>query len=245
MLRVAIVHTGGAYVERVREYLQSVPGADVVAYQAPSDLPLMMDEEDAAALIPAAVAEAEVVIAVHLHYALLLELPYVMGKGRGKALLAPREEPGWIRPGQMREVTKACARFGIESAFPKPFCELAPRTPVITQFSEEYQVGRHKFEVECAGGVVTAVHCPTGSACGLTDWVAEQLVGRPCDDTLPRAAVELLHLRPCLASQALDDETGDTIMHAAIHIMDEAATDALASARDARAAVEEKEPWVK
>lgn len=228
MLRVAIVHSGGHYVERVREYLQSRPGADVKAYQVPANLPLMMDEEEAAALIPAAVAEAEVVIAVHLHHALLLELPYVMGRGQGQALLAPREEPDWVRPGQMREVTKGCGRFGLENAFPKPFCALAPKTPVIAQFSAEYAVGRHGFQIECADGHIAAVHCPTGSACGLTQWVAEELVGRPCDTALPRVVVELLHLRPCLASMALDDETGDTIMHEAIHIMEQAGREALA-----------------
>ncbi len=227
MPRVAIVHSGGHYVQRVREYLQARAGADVTAYQVPSNLPLMMDEEEAAALIPAAVAEAEVVIAVALHHALLLELPYLMSKGRGQALIVPREEPGWVRPGQIREVTRACGRFGIESAFPKPFCALRPKTPVITRFATAYGVGRHYFEIECTDGHITAVRCPTGSACGLTEWVAEELVGQPCDGALPRVVVELLHLRPCLASMALDDETGDTIMHEAIHIMEQAGRDAL------------------
>jgi hypothetical protein len=229
MLSVAVVHSGGAYALRVREYLESRPGAQVAAFEVPSDLPLMMDEEDAAALIPAAVAEAEIVIAIHLHHALLLELPYVMGQGRGRALIAPREEPDWVRPGQMREVTKGCARFGLENAFPKPFCAFAPVSPVLKQFGEEYQVGRHQFRVRCRDGVVIGAECATGSGCGLTEWVVEELVGRPCDDTLPRAVVELLHLRPCLASMALDEETGDTIMHHSIAIMDEAGREALES----------------
>jgi hypothetical protein len=232
MLRVAIVHSGGHYVERVREHLEARSGADVRAYQVTPNLPLMLDEEEAAALIPAAVAEAEVVIAVHLHHALLLELPYVMNKGHGQALLAPREDPDWVRPGQMREVTKACGRFGIESAFPKPFCILEPKTPVIAQFAADYGVGRHRFAIECADGHIAAVLCPTGSACGLTQWVAEELIGQPCDAALPRVVVELLHLRPCLASMALDDETGDTIMHEAMHIMEQAGHEALAGVED-------------
>jgi len=124
-------------------------------------------------------------------------------------------------------VTRACARFGIENAFPKPFCELEPRTPVIAQFCEEYRVGRHEFRIECEAGVITAATCAKGSACGLTAWVVEQLVGQPCDDTLPRTVAELLHLRPCLASMALDTESGDTVMHHSIAIMEQAGRDAL------------------
>lgn len=229
MLSVAVVHSGGAYATRVREYLESRPGARVTAFEVPANLPLMMDEAEAAEIIPADVREAEVVIAIHLHHALLLELPYVMGKGNGKALIVPREAPDWVRQGQMREVTKGCGRFGIENAFPKPFCAFAPLSPLLKQFGDEYQVGRHQFHVRCQDGRVVSASCATGSACGLTDWVVEELVGRPCDGTLPRAVVELLHLRPCLASMALDDETGDTVMHQSIAIMDEAGQEAFES----------------
>jgi hypothetical protein len=229
MLSVAIVHTGGAYATRVQEYLASRPGAQVTAFAVPANLPAMLDEEDAAALIPAAVAEAEVVIALHLHYALLLELPHVMGKGRGQALIVPREEPDWVRPGQMREITKGCARYGLENAFPKPFCAFAPLSPVLKQFGDEYQAGQHQFHVRCQDDTVVSASCRMGSACGLTEWVVEELIGRRCDETLTRAAVELLHLRPCLASMALDDETGDTIMHKSIAIMEQAGEAALES----------------
>ena len=227
MMRVAIAHSGGPYQERVREHLQARSGARVSAFQLPENLPLVVD--DAEEFIPPGVAEAEVVIAIALHPNLLAELPHVMGKGAGKALLAPREDPGWVRPGLMGQVTRACARYGIESAFPKPFCCLEPVTPVIREFSEQYGVGKHEFELQCEDGRIVAASCPYGSACGLTEWVAEQVVGRPCDEALPDAVAELLHLRPCLASMALDEETGDTIMHRSIAIIKEAADRALTS----------------
>lgn len=229
--KVAIVHSGVPYAERVEEYLRAHPGARVEAFVVPADVPVFVDEEEAAALLPPAIASAEIVIAIALPYVLLRELPYVMGRGHGRALIAPREEPQWIRPGQMREVTRACGRFGLENAFPKPFCALQPHTPVLRQFCADYKVGQHAIVLECIDGVISAAHCPTSSACGLTAWAAEQLVGRPCDETIPRALVELLHVRPCLASMALDEELGDTIMHEAIRLIEAAGLQALQEAR--------------
>lgn len=226
MMPVAIAHTGGPYQERVCEHLQARPGAQVRAFQLPENLPMIVD--DAEEFIPPGIADAQVVIAIALHPNLLAELPHVMGKGAGKALLAPREDPSWIRPGLVGQVTRACARYGIESAFPKPFCSLEPVTPVIREFCEQYAVGTHEFELECEEGRIVAATCPRGSACGLTDWVAEQLVGRPCDQSLPDAVAELLHLRPCLASMALDEDLGDTIMHRSIALIRDAGERALA-----------------
>jgi len=50
-------------------------------------------------------------------------------------------------------------------------------------------------------------------------------------EAFERKAVELLHLRPCLATQVLDPATGDTIMHASIHLMEDAAQGALTAAK--------------
>lgn len=227
MLSVAVLHSGGAYQRRVKEYLESFPGAAVTAYQLPADVPLMLEEEEAAIFLPTDAAHASVVIAIQLPSALLAEVPFMMGKGVARALLVPREAPSWVRPGLMNQVTRSCARFGIENAFPKPFCALEPMTPLITQFCDEYMLGKPHISLESRDGLIDRATCLTSSACGLTSWVAEQLVGQPCNETLVRTVAELLHLRPCLASMAMDDEEGDTIMHHSIALMEQAARDAL------------------
>lgn len=230
MLRVAVLHSGGTYPGRIVEYLASFPGAQVAAYELPSNLPAFLDEEDAAGYLPAEAGEADVVIAVHLHSALLSELPFMMGKATARALLVPREDPSWVRPGLMNQVTRSCARFGIETAFPKPFCALEPMSPLLIEFCEQYKVGRHKFRVNCSEGVITGADYLSGSACGLTEWVVEQLIGLPCDESLEHQVAELLHLRPCLASMAHDPDGDDTIMHHSIAIMEQAGRDAVAEA---------------
>jgi len=127
-------------------------------------------------------------------------------------------------------VTNECSKVGMESAFPKPFCALEPKTPVLQQFCEEYGVGRPDIRIEVQAGKVARAVVLRGSPCGLTHWVAERLVGHPADGSLEAKAAELLHLRPCLATMVLDPALGDTVMHESIRLMEAAARRALATA---------------
>jgi thymidylate synthase len=229
-LSVELIHTGGRYPQVVAEHLSRVGGQPVVEHRLPpaSSLPLMIDDPEE--YLPADLGQADIAIAIHLHHDLLVELPAVLGGKRTKALLVPIESPDWmVRPGLSAQVARECQRFGLESAFPKPFCGLVPGTPAIRQFCKEYRVGRLEFAIEVRNGRVVRVEAVRGSPCGLTDWVAERLVGTPTEELVARAA-ELLHLRPCLATMMLDPQLGDTIMHESIRLIEAAARNALASA---------------
>ncbi len=228
-MRVEIVHEGGRYFERVLDYLSGMSPGNVDAYQLPRSLPPVLD--DAAEYLPAELGAGDVIVAIDIHPELLLEIPNMVAGGSTKALIAPIEDPNWVRPGAQRQVTQACAENDMESAFPKPFCALEPSTPVITEFCEEYQVGLPRLRLETEGGKVEAVEVARGAPCGLTDFVAEKLVGLPADDTLPTKAGELHHAYPCLSSMVLDTETGDTIMHKSLNIMRDRVREALEEAR--------------
>jgi hypothetical protein len=226
-LRVELFHIGGRYPQLLQEHLSAAGGVPVVAHQLPASMPLIVDDPED--FLPADIGGPEIVIAVNLHQDLLVDLPGLLGPRGAKALIAPIESPEWIRPGLTGQVTRECRKAGMESAFPKPFCNLEPVTPVLRQFCEEYRVGRPEIALEVAEGRVASATAVRGSPCGLTDWVAERLVGRPADDTLEPKAAELLHLRPCLATMVLDPSLGDTIMHESIRLMEAAARRALAA----------------
>ncbi len=115
----------------------------------------------------------------------------------------------------------------MESAFPKPFCSLVPNTPVIQQFCDEFLVGAPILQLTISQGEVAAVEMVRGSPCGLTLFVAQKLVGLPADEALPEKAGQLHHAYPCLASMALDPETGDTIMHKSLFLLRDAVKAAL------------------
>ena len=218
-MRVEVVHVGGRYAERVIAHLSEMSPGDVDAYQVPGRLPPVLD--DAAEYLPAELGAGNVIIAINIHPELLLEIPHTVGGGSVRALIAPIEDPNWVKPGLQRQVTQACAGNDIETAFPKPFCSLDPQTPAIIEFSEQFKVGMPTFRFRIENGRIAAVEVVRGSPCGLTHFVAQQLVGLPADESLIEKAGTLHHSYPCLASMALDPETGDTVMHASVNLLRE------------------------
>lgn len=227
-MRVEIVHTGGRYFERVFAHLSAVSPGNVTTYAVPRGLPPVLDE--AAEFLPAELGAGDLILAINIHPELLLEIPAQVGGGSVRALIAPVEDPNWVKPGLRRQVSEACVREEIECAFPKPFCSLEPTTPAITEFCEEFGVGAPAFDITVIGGKVAAVEVRRGSPCGLTDFVAENLVGLPADDSLVERASRLHHSHPCLASMNMDPDTGDTIMHASLDLIRKGIAEALGRA---------------
>lgn len=228
-MRVEIVHVGGRYSERVSAHLSAQSPGNVDSYQVPQSLPPVLD--DAAEYLPSELGAGDVIVVINIHPEMLLEIPDMVGGGSVRALIVAIENPNWAKPGLQRQVTQSCARNDIESAFPKPFCALEPQTPAVTEFCEQFNVGRPKFKFRLAGGKVAAVEVVRGSPCGLTDFVGQQLVGMAADDSLPEKAGQLHHAYPCLASMNLDPETGETIMHASLYMIRDGVKEALEEAR--------------
>jgi hypothetical protein len=226
---VEVVHVGGRYGELIAENLRRrCPGSEVVQRTVPNDLPLVLDDPEE--YLPAELGSGDVIIALHVHPDLLYEIPHAVSHRRARALIAPVEDPLWLQQGLIGQVTRACSRFGIESAFPKPFCSLEGLSPAIADFCETFGVGKPDFDVVVDGGVVTDVVFRRGSPCGCTEWAVRRLVGARVDEDLPHRAAEGLHAYPCLASMAMDPALGETIMHEAIALLERAAERATRSA---------------
>ena len=95
----------------------------------------------------------------------------------------------------------------MESAFPRPFCALAPSTPVLSAFAEEFGAGLPELRLEVSGGKVSAVDLLRGAPCGLTDALAQRVLG--CAPEQLTAEVERHHAtHPCFGSTQLDPATG-------------------------------------
>ena len=228
-MRVEVVHEGGRYAERVIAHLLKMSPGNVDAYQVPRSLPPVLD--DAAEYLPAELGAGDVIIAISIHPEILIEIPNLVAGVATRALIAPIEDPNWIKPGLAKQVTQECARRGIESAFPKPFCALEPTTPVIQEFCEEYAVGMPTFRFEIENGKIAAVEVLRGAPCGLTDFVAEQLLGLPADEALPEKAGQFHHAYPCLSTMIMDPALGDTIMHKSLFLLRDRVREALQEAR--------------
>lgn len=197
----------------------------------PAALPMIIDDPEE--YLPSDAGHADVVIAIHIHQDLLVELPHLMARNGGRALIVPIEDPGWARPGLVRQVSEICRAKGVECEFPKPFCALTPQTPVMQQFSEEYGVGRPKLVMTQRDGVVVAVEYVRGSPCGLTAWVAGKLVGTKIGGETLASVHSLQAAYPCLASMNMDPAFGDTLMHLSVGLLYEAVQEAVKSAKEA------------
>ena len=227
MLSVHILHTPGYFWQRLAEHLQTV-GGEVAVSEVPEHLPMIVDYPRE--FLPKQTGAGDITIAVHLHHDLLAELPALISEGGGRALIVPIENPNWVRPGLIRQISRDCDKLDVEVAFPEPFCSLRPATAAIKQFSDEYRLGRPQLELVITEGVVAEARCIRSTPCGLTEWVAERLVGTEAGEALIQKARTLHHSRPCLASMTMVPPMDDTLMHKSLYIFEEVVRQALAAA---------------
>ena len=227
MTSVEILHTEGHFWQRLSEHLHTM-GEEVTATQVPSQLPMIVDNPRD--FLPASAGAADVTIAVSIHHDLLAELPSLIAERGGRALIGPREDPNWIRPGLINQIAQDCMKLGIECAFPEPFCSLKPNTPTIEQFCRDYQVGRPQLDLVVTSGRISAARCLRSAPCGLTAWVAEQLVGIEAGEVLIEKAKTLHHSRPCLASMTMLPGMDDTLRHKSLYLFEDPVREALRAA---------------
>ena len=193
MLTLEIHHTGGLYAQRLIHYFRS-RGGHVEDYEAPRNLPMIIDEPEE--YLPANAGHGDVVIAVHMHQDLVVELPDLMAVHGGKALIVPVEDPDWARPGLVRQVGELCRGRGLECEFPKPFCALNPQGPVLKRFADEYEVGKPELILTQRDGRVVGAECKRGAPCGLTAAAAGKLVGTDLSHECTRSMLPTLAWPP-------------------------------------------------
>jgi hypothetical protein len=87
----------------------------------------------------------EVMLAIHIHEQILLEILKQTRRWGTKAVVIPLEAPGWISPAARREAARICRENGVEVSFPKPFCTLDPLPGSwLARFRDEFHLGRPK-----------------------------------------------------------------------------------------------------
>jgi hypothetical protein len=225
-VRVEIVHAGGRYPERVIDYLSALAPERVDAYQVPQSLPTTLE---AAESLPNELGSGDVVIAISIHPELLLAIPELVSGAGARALIAPLDGPTTLRPQHQRQLAQDCRRFGLEVSLPQPFCALAPQSPVLMEFCEEFGVGVPELQLEVSDGKVIAVDVLRGAPCGMTDFIAERLIGlSPAGDLAGRA--EQWHAAfPCFGNAEPDPATQQSSYTLALALAREGVAKAVAA----------------
>lgn len=194
--------------------------ADIAAtIKVPSVLPEYLD--DPRAYLPPSLPEHDVAVAINIHDEILQELPGVIAAAGGKALVVPREDPGWTSPWLRKKVAADAAALGLEIVFPKPFCSLAeePEHPAVNAMMRDLKIGRPELKIKVEDGVLTRIEVVRSAPCGDTHYVAANLKGRPLDDRLEWWAAKFWGSYPCRGSMTFDPDFNDNMQHAAGHIL--------------------------
>jgi hypothetical protein len=210
----------GLYCEsckyNVYSFVRNVRAA--IQLPKPADLPAFIDNPEEQ--MPKKLPKADICLASGLHEDLLLELPIHIKNAGIKALIAPIEDWQEVPLGVRKQVEAKCRELGLECAFPKPFCTLAPEKdkPTITKFIAETKVGRPLLEISLTTiGKDEVTECAVvrrSAPCGSTWYIARKLAGVSTkQEALYDAIAKAHHSYPCTATMNTDPETKEPILH--------------------------------
>jgi hypothetical protein len=172
--------------------------------------------------LPKSMPDCDLILSLGLPSDLQYTLPIIAKKTKAKAVIAPIDNPNWIRPGLRRQIQRELTEVGVASAFPKPFCSLEETgNHYIDMFAKHF--GRPKLQVEVREGLISGVQVKRGAPCGSTWFIAEKLIGVEASKQKVREEVaKTHHAYPCLASMIIDPELEDTVLHKSQYIIREA-----------------------
>ncbi len=189
--------------------------------------------DDATEHLPTTAPNCDLLLAIGIHSDILSELPSLVERSKAKAVIVPIENRKWCPPSLQRNLQAELREVGVESAFPKPFCELKETgLRVIDQFVMRYKIGRPSLEIQVRDNMIRNAKVLRSAPCGSTWYVAQQIKWHDLRDmpALEQVISSAHHGYPCTASMETDPELGDTILHKSGYLIRGAVKDALANA---------------
>jgi len=191
-------------------------GNDIAGvFDFPAVLPYLI--ETPADYVPPQVPEHDVILAIHIHEQILLDILKRSGDWGTRGVVVPIEASDWVSGSARAEAEAICGRAGMELAFPKPFCAFdPPKGSLLAEFRKQFRVGKPDVHLTVEEGRITEARTDVSAACGATYYVARWLEGKGVDDDLEFEVVsKRLHSYPCTASMEWDDELNETCLHIA------------------------------
>jgi hypothetical protein len=191
--------------------------------------------DDPEPLLPKDIPQADIALVINVHPDLLFGLLPRLKEAGVKGIVGGSESPRELPLGQRRQLEEQAASLGMEAAFAKPFCALAPdpAKPVIAAFLKEAKIGDPVIEFSVQKSregkdVITAANVIRSAPCGSTWYVAKRMLGlEPDQPDLRERISEAHHAYPCTGSMERDSELGDTVLHKGGYIIRDAVEGAL------------------
>lgn len=188
--------------------------------------------EDPEEYLPKSLPQVDFIMVVGIHQDLLSGLPeYLKGKNV-KAVIVPVENPKWVQPGLQVQVLEAFESYGIQAAFPKPFCALSKelneynqegfnitkKRHYIIDFIDHYKIGvpMVSFLLSKDGKTIEDTCVLQCAPCGSSYFVVQQLKAKYLENgevSLNERISKAHHSYPCNASMDQDTILKDSILH--------------------------------
>ena len=192
--------------------------------------------EDPEEFLPKNLPPVDFILVVGIHQDLLSGLPnYLKDKKEIKAVIVPIEDPKWAPAGLQVQVLEEFERYGIQAAFPKPFCALSKEINEhnkpgfnltkehdnVYEFIDYFKIGKPivSFLLSKDGKSIEDSCILQSAPCGSSYYVCQQLKskyfknGKSGDLSLNERISKAHHAYPCNASMDQDSILKDSILH--------------------------------
>ncbi len=219
--------------DKCREYVKSYSSSIYYYEKVGENLPEFIEEPEL--YLPKNLPPIDFLMVVGIHQDLLSGLPYYLKDNSTKAVIVPIEDPKWVPAGLQVQVLEEFEKYGIQAAFPKPFCSLSKESNeynkvgfhltknhnFIDEFIDYYKIGEPivSFLLSKDGESIEDACIIQSAPCGSTYYICQQLKskyyknGKSGDLSLNERISKAHHAYPCNASMDQDSILKDSILH--------------------------------
>ncbi|MHA2184690.1 MAG: DUF166 domain-containing protein [Promethearchaeota archaeon] len=220
--------------DKCREHLKSFSNSIYFYEKIGENVPDFI--EDPEEYLPKNLPPVDFILVVGIHQDLLSGLPiYFKDKESLKAVIVPIENPKWAPAGLQVQVLEEFEKYGIQAAFPKPFCALSrefdehnktgfhltKKHNFIHEFIDYYKIGVPivSFLLSKDGESIEDCCVIQSAPCGSSYYVCQQLKakyfknGKSGNLSLNERISKAHHAYPCNASMDQDSILKDSILH--------------------------------
>ncbi len=171
--------------------------------------------------LPKSMPPTDIVVVFNLHHDILAVLPEFLNEHGIKGLIVPVEGGDWVPLGLQRQIEDDLNEYGIQYAFPRPYCSLVPSgQPLIDYFIEYFRIGKPVIELNVFNGKIINGNVKISTPCGCAWYLVREIIRYkpPVDDILKEVISKGHHSYPCNADMKEDKALGDTTLHIAGYI---------------------------
>jgi hypothetical protein len=216
--------------DKCREHLRSHAESIYFYEDLSENLPDFIEEP--LDYMPKNLPEVDFILVVGIHPDLLVGIPEYFKDKKVKAVIIPIENPKWVTPGLQKQVLEEFEKYGIQAAFPKPYCSLSKEENElnksgfnvttershIDEFIDYFKIGEPivSFLLSKDGKTIEDVCVVQSAPCGSTFYILQKLKSQYIDDkelSLNERISKAHHAYPCNASMDQDVLLKDTILH--------------------------------